>query len=322
MSDAESDSLSQPLSEKELSEEDDSDYEEEAARATKGPRRKAEKDAENAPPSSVKRGKKGGKGVEPEPLVGEHLTEYERARAARVEENKRRLAELVELPHGLAGGVPAPAPKRQRQRQRRTPPANPSGPQRGSARLRGEQAPLVELDEHDNVLDPNTVPTTDSGEVRLCEGSGEERRAYRDLKAAESRAQKFELWGAVKAQGGSSDPRRTLAAGDLQRVPLLQTDDQQVQGCVHDARVPSAVVPPLPQQQGGRVCGGSQRVRHVALPALCRRRAALLMQHVPAQGWQGGAGPSVARGSSAGLQLCARFHHSARHRVKKTTQGV
>jgi len=207
MSDAESDSLSQPLSEEELSEGDDSDYEEEAARATKGPRRaiKAEKDTENAPPSSVKRGKKGGKGVEPEPLVGEHLTEYERARAARVEENKRRLAELVELPHGLAGGVPAPAPKRQRQRQRRTPPTLPSGPQRGSARLRGEQAPLVELDEHDNVLDPNTVPTTDSGEVRLCEGSGEERRAYRDLNAAESRAQKFELWE-LSSRSRSSDP--------------------------------------------------------------------------------------------------------------------
>jgi hypothetical protein len=205
MSDAESDSLSQPLSEEELSEGDDSDYEEEAARATKGPRRKAEKDAENAPPSSVKRGKKGDKGVEPEPLVGEHLTEYERARAARVEENKRRLAELVELPHGLAGGVPAPAPKRQRQRQRRTPPTLPSGPQRGSARLRGEQAPLVELDEHDNVLDPNTVPTTDSGEVRLCEGSGEERRAYRDLNAAESRAQKFELWE-LSSRSRSSDP--------------------------------------------------------------------------------------------------------------------
>jgi hypothetical protein len=40
-------------------------------------------------------------------------------------------------------------------------------PSRGSARIRGETAPAMELDERDNVLDASTVATTETGEVRF-----------------------------------------------------------------------------------------------------------------------------------------------------------
>ena len=72
---------------------------------------------------------------------------YEAARLARIRDNKRRLAELVPAAAALAGTPPPP-----RQRRPRTSPDLP--PRSGSARLRGEAAPEVEVDEHDAVVEP------------------------------------------------------------------------------------------------------------------------------------------------------------------------
>lgn len=92
------------------------------------------------------------------------LTEYELERAARIEANKKRMAELVtSLPAALAVAPPAKRPRAPRPALRTL---QAGAVARGSARLRGEKAPVVELDEHDRLLDASTVATTDSGEVR------------------------------------------------------------------------------------------------------------------------------------------------------------
>lgn len=75
----------------------------------------------------------------------------------------------MQVPPSLASlNAQAAALKRPRQRQR-VPLAQLRGqaPSRGSARIRGESAPAMELDERDNVLDASTVATTETGEVRF-----------------------------------------------------------------------------------------------------------------------------------------------------------
>ena len=71
------------------------------------------------------------------------------------------------MPPSLASlNAQAVATKRPRQRP---PLAQLRGqaPSRGSARIRGETAPVIELDERDNVLDASCVATTETGEVSL-----------------------------------------------------------------------------------------------------------------------------------------------------------
>lgn len=73
------------------------------------------------------------------------MSEYEREREERIAANKRRLDELVTARLELAPTAPSPAPARRAPRARPEPPP----PRSKSARLKGESAPLLLIDEHD-----------------------------------------------------------------------------------------------------------------------------------------------------------------------------
>jgi len=76
------------------------------------------------------------------------MSDYERERAERIAANKRRLAELVTSQLDL----PAAPKKTSAPRAR----ADPLPPRSKSARLKGEPAPLLLIDEHDRLV--GTVP--------------------------------------------------------------------------------------------------------------------------------------------------------------------
>lgn len=152
----------------------DSDFDAHAAEAPRRPRcappaaAAAAAAEEDTPPGADARHKPrsgaAGSDVSPEvsPSFEAALSAYELERAARIEANKKRLAELVQLPAALGAAAGVTKPKAQK--RRRVPLAEVQVASRGSARLRGEKAPLAELDEHDRVLDPSTVATTADGE--------------------------------------------------------------------------------------------------------------------------------------------------------------
>jgi hypothetical protein len=72
------------------------------------------------------------------------MNEYELERAERIAANKRRLDELVTTHIPIAAEIPRP----QAQRSRPEPPP----PRTKSARLKGEAAPLLLIDEHDRLV--------------------------------------------------------------------------------------------------------------------------------------------------------------------------
>jgi hypothetical protein len=151
----------------------DSDYSEEEATALRQRAVRAPAPAAAAEAAQLARGADGSGSEGESESEGEdgaarenalpQLTEYELERAARIEANKKRLAQLVTLPAALHVVPPAKRPRAPRPALQTL---QAGAVARGSARLRGEKAPVMELDEHDRVLDATTVATTDSGEAR------------------------------------------------------------------------------------------------------------------------------------------------------------
>ena len=91
-------------------------------------------------------------------------SEYERERELRVAANKRRLGELVTA----RVEAPSPAPKARRRKDPGEPRARapPPPPRVLSARLRGEAAPELMIDEHDRIV--GTVVTKWDPGASIC----------------------------------------------------------------------------------------------------------------------------------------------------------